>query len=123
MSKAKVAGIPGVDPTLPRVELKLGSDTYYLVFNFKALALAAAKLREKGVHTNLLQSLDLSGLDADTLAPLLYAGLITHQPEITLDEVVAKVSIRDLGGIFTAIAEAYTASLAEPTKAGAEGKA
>lgn len=112
----KVANVPSVDPTLPKVEIKLGGEIYYLVFTFKALALAAAKLREKGVHVNLLHSLDLTSLDADKVAPLLYASLITHQPDLTIDQVTELVTLRSLGAVFEGIAKAYTESLAEPTQ-------
>lgn len=112
----KVANVPALDPTMPKIELKLGDKTYFLVFNFKALAVAAAKLREKGFSVNLLHSLDLTTLDADRVAPLLYATLITDQPEITIEQVEALISLRNLGSVFEGIAKAYTESLAEPTQ-------
>jgi hypothetical protein len=113
MSKAPKISL--IDPTLPRVELKLGKETYFLVFTFKALAIAQKGLRDIGVEVNLLHALDLSNMDAEKLIPLLYAALITHQPKITPAEVTELVTFKNLGTIFEKIAEAYGASLADPS--------
>lgn len=122
--KNAVAGQPGLDPTLPNVELTLGDKTYQLVFTFGALATASAKLRAKGIQVNLLHSLDLTALDADRVGPLLFAALLTHQPKIDIEEVEAKITMFNLGTIFEKIVEAYSASLADNTqKSGTEGKA
>jgi hypothetical protein len=111
---AKVAKNPAIDPTLPKVPLKLGDETYYLCFAFGAIALAEAKLREQGIHVNLLHALDLLSMDAGRVVPLLYATLITYQPSITPEAVAKLVTMRNLGAIFEAIAKAYGESLAEP---------
>ncbi len=111
---AKVAKNPAVDPTLPKVELKLDGKTYHLCFTFAALALAEAKLRKEGVNVNLLHALDLSSLDATRVVPLLYAALITHEPDMTFTEAAALVTLRNLGAIFEGIASAYGESLSEP---------
>lgn len=111
----KISNHPELDPTLPKTELKLGKQTYLLCFTFKALAVAQKNLRDIGVQVNLLHALDLSNMDAEKLVPLLYAALITHQPTITPTEVVGLVTFRNLGSIFEKLAEAYGASLAEPS--------
>jgi hypothetical protein len=111
----KISNHPELDPTLPKIELKLGKQTYLLCFTFKALAVAQKNLRDIGVQVNLLHALDLSNMDAEKLVPLLYAALITHQPTITPTEVVGLVTFRNLGSIFEKLAEAYGASLAEPS--------
>jgi hypothetical protein len=103
---SKVAKRPGVDPTLPRVPLTVNGETYFLCFTFGALALAQSKL---------IHALDLSTLDPSMVVPLLYASLITHSPDITIDEVSEMVTIRNLGVIFDGIATAYAASLAPPS--------
>lgn len=110
----KITEHPDLDPTLPKIELKLGKQTYYLCFTFKALAVAQKNLRDIGVQVNLLHALDLSNMDAEKLIPLLYAALLTHQPKITPGEVTNLVTFKNLGHIFDAIAQAYGASLAEP---------
>ncbi len=111
----KIAGNPEIDPTLPKIEIKLGKETYYLCFTFGALALAQKNLRDVGVDVNLLHALDLSTMDALRLVPLLYAALLSHQPKITLDKVTSLVTIKNLGMIFEGIAAAYGASLADPS--------
>lgn len=123
MSKVKVtvAGVPGTDPVLPRTELRIGKETYYLCFTFRAIAVAQKTLRDAGIDCNLLQSLDLTNMQADRLVPLLYASLITYKPKITLDEVFAMVTFRNLGKVFEAITGAYIASLSDPDEE--EGKA
>jgi hypothetical protein len=111
----RIAGNPEIDPTLPKIEIKLGKDSYFLCFTFGALALAQKNLRAIGIGCNLLHALDLSNLDASQLVPLLYAALISHQPKISIDKVISLVSIKNLGMIFEGIAQAYGASLAEPS--------
>lgn len=117
----KISEHPELDETLPATELKLGKNTYSLCFTFKALAVAQKNLRNIGVQVNLLHALDLSNMDAEKLVPLLYAALITHQPKITPDDVIALVTFRNLGSIFDSIAQAYAASLADP-ETDAKGK-
>ena len=112
----KIAGDASIDPTLPKIAIKLGKETFYLCFTFGALITAQKNLRDIGVNVNLLHALDLSDMDALKLVPLLYAALLSHQPKITLDRVTALVTIRNLGSIFEGIAQAYGASLAEPTE-------
>jgi hypothetical protein len=110
----KIAGDASIDPTLPKIAIKLGKETYYLAFTFGALATAEARLRDIGMSVNLLQALDLSNMDAMKLVPLLYAALLSHQPKITPDKVTSLVTIKNLGSIFEGIAQAYGASLADP---------
>jgi hypothetical protein len=111
----KIAGNPEVDPTLPKIEIKLGGDRYFLCFTFGALSLAQKNLRDIGVECNLLHALDLSTMDALRLVPLFYAALLSHQPKITLDKVTSLVTFRNMGMIFEGITQAYGASLAEPS--------
>jgi hypothetical protein len=118
MSKAaKVANVPGTDPTLPLVPITLDGKKYHLVYSFAALALAQKNLREQGVIVNLLHCLDLSNMDAERVVPLLYAAMITDTPKITVEAVIKLVTIRNLGAIFEGIANAYSASLADPDPA------
>lgn len=115
MAKNKVAGVPGVDPTLPQTSIELDGVTYNLAFTFKALAIGAAELRKQGIHVNLLHSLDLTSLDADRVAPLLFAAMITHQPDIHIEKVQDLITLKNLGRVFEAIAQAYTDSMVEPS--------
>ena len=113
---AKVAKNTAVDPTLPKIEIKLGCESYFLCFTFGALALAESKLRALGVECNLLHALDLTALDATRVVPLLYGALITHSPDITFEQVAALVTMKNLGAIFDGLLEAYADSLAEPSE-------
>jgi hypothetical protein len=115
MARNKVAGIPGVDPTLPLTSIELGGVTYNLVFTFKALAIGASELRKQGVNVNLLHSLDLTSMDADRVAPLLFAAMITHHPEMQVEKVQDLITLKNLGRVFEAIAQAYTDSMVEPS--------
>jgi hypothetical protein len=118
---SRVAKIPAVDPTLPKVAITLDGKTYYLAFTFAALATAEAKLRQAGITVNLLHALDLSNMDAERVVPLLYAALITHDPTITPEAVAKLVTLRNLGAIFEGIAKTYAESLAEPNPADPTG--
>jgi hypothetical protein len=120
MKKAKapkVAGVPGTDPTMPRVEIVLSGESYFLAFNFRALALAQKHLRLIGYECNLLQALDLRNVDAEKFIPLLYAAMLTHHPEIAIDAVADLVSIDNFGMIFSKLVETYAASIAKPSAA------
>ena len=112
---AKVAKNVAIDPTLPKVPITLGAETFYLCFTFAALATAEARLRQAGITVNLLHALDLSNMDAERVVPLLYAALISYQPDITPEGVAKLVTFRNLGSIFEGVARAYGESLAEPT--------
>jgi hypothetical protein len=115
MSKvSEVAGVPGVDPTMPRVPLKIGKETLYLCFTLEAIARAQSILRANGFECSLIQALDFSTLQADNIVPLLYAGLITHKPEITLEEIFKIVKFRHIPKVLEAIVLAYGESMAEP---------
>jgi hypothetical protein len=119
MSKSKkleVAGVPEIDPTLPKVGIKLGDTTYYLCYTFGAMALAEARLRKQGIECNLLKGCDVTSLDASTLSSLLYAGLLTHQPDITIEHVLGMITFHNMFFIPNRITEAYVASLALPSE-------
>jgi hypothetical protein len=113
--KLKVAGLPGTDPTLPRVELVVNGESYFLAFTFRALALAQKHLRLIGYDCNLLQALDLRYMDAEKFIPLLYAGLLMHQPAIEIDAVADLVTLDNYGEIYQKIVDAYVASVAKPS--------
>lgn len=110
----KIAGNPEIDPTLPKIEIKLDGKSYFLCFTFGALALAQAHLKAAGIDCNLLHALDLTSVDPIRLPLLLYAALITHQPTMTVAEATALVTMKTLGPIYEGVIKAYGASLADP---------
>jgi hypothetical protein len=111
----KIAGNPEIDPTMPKIELKLAGKSYFLVFSFGALAVAQKGLRDAGVECNLLHALDLTSIDPIRLPLLFYATLITHQPKMTIEQATTLVTMKTLGPIYEAVINAYGASLAEPS--------
>jgi hypothetical protein len=109
--KNKVSGIPGADPTLPRVPLKLGGNTYYLCFSWNALAKA-----EELTGMNLLRCFDLSNVNARSLRALIFAAMLKHQPEITLEEVGDLLGIADSQAAFDALLKSWAESMPKPEK-------
>ena|ERR1700733_14959911 len=88
MSKAKV------NPLLPRTELKCCDGDYALCYTYRALVTAEKMLRASGYskqESNLLTSMDTSDLDATQIGILLFAGLITHHPDMTMAKVEAEL--------------------------------
>lgn len=102
------------NPVLPRTPITLSGQQYDLCFTFDALRTAESELRKLGVKANLLHALDLSNLDASSLVYLLYAAMITFQPETTPEDAAKLVNMRNMGAIFEGVAAAYAASLADP---------
>ncbi|WP_433963662.1 hypothetical protein [Tunturiibacter gelidiferens] len=89
MAKAKA-----VNPLLPKIKLECCTGDYSLCYTYRALKTAEKMLRAAGYtkqESNLLASLSLQGIDATQLSILVFAGLITHHPTITLDEVDEQV--------------------------------
>lgn len=106
------------DPTLPKIEVELGGKKYFLCFTFAALATAEGKLRELGTRVNLLHALDLTDMHAEQVVPLLFAAMLTHQPDIDPATVARLVTFKSIPAIYQGITKAYVASLAEPSANG-----
>lgn len=111
MSKTlKVAGVPAVDPTLPKVSLTLNGREWHLCFDYAALALAERKLAEAGTPVNMLIAMDMRDLNITRLPFVLFAALLREHPEITFKEIGALVTMDSLPRIYIAIVDAYLAS-------------
>jgi transcription elongation factor len=102
------------NPVLPRTPIELSGQNYDICFTFDALRIAESELRKVGAKANLLHALDLSNMDATGLVSLLYAGMLTFQPDTTPAEAANLVTMRNMGQLFEGIAAAYAASLADP---------
>ena len=120
---AKVAKNTAVDPTLPRVELVLNGTTYlsetvtyHPVFTFAALAVAEAELKKVGQVVNIFQAIDFDNLDATKMVALLYASLITENPDIKLADIPSMVNMRQIPAIRQALFDAFVLSMADPTE-------
>ena len=98
------------DPLLPRTPVTIDGKRYDLCFTFNALAQAKIGLRARGIHFNLLRSLDLAEIDVDAIQPLFYAALLPFRPEMTVEEAFALVTLQTCDVILMGIVEAYGAA-------------
>ena len=83
MAKKKQTRRTVPDPTMTPVYVDIDGEQFRLSFDFGALAIAKAKLREAGIELNVLRSLDFEALDADTLPAMFFAACQQYQPELT----------------------------------------
>jgi len=100
-----VAGVPGLDPTLPDVKLILAGKTYQLVFDFNAIAQA-----EIATGINLLQA-SIDTASAQSLRGLLWASLLKQNPTLTIEHVGSLVTMKNAPTIWAAIREAWFGSV------------
>jgi len=101
-----VAGVPGLDPTLPDVKLILAGKTYQLVFDFNAIAQA-----EIATGINLLQA-SIDTASAQSLRGLLWASLLKQNPTISIEHVGSLITMKNAPTIWAAIREAWFGSVA-----------
>ena len=101
----KVAGKPGLDPTLPDVELVFNGETYHLAYDFNAIVQA-----EKVTGVNLLTSV-VGEITAQSLRGLLWASLLKDRPEITIDEAGALIKPTNIATIRQAIVTCWFGSV------------
>jgi hypothetical protein len=110
MSRAKTVSGTKEDPTVPFVPLTLKGIEYKLCYSFNALAKAEAL-----TGLNMFQGLDLKALNITQLRAMLWATLLTAQPDMTLEDVgdlIASPTHCNLA--LTALAAAWTASMPKP---------
>ena len=96
------------DHTISYTDLELGGKTYHLLFNLRALAKAQA-----ATGINFLHGINFSALDAEKFAALLHAGLANRHPDVTLDQIMDQIDIRDMTRIAEAVGRAYIANQME----------
>jgi hypothetical protein len=102
-----VAGVPGADPTLPKVPIELNGTTYHLAFDFNSLAMA-----EKVTGINpMADEFQFSPL---MVRGLLWASLLPGNPGLTLEQVGSWIRWNDRARLCAAIVEALRGSQAEP---------
>lgn len=113
-----VAGKPGIDPSLPSVPVILGGVERHLCFDYNAIVLA-----EKETGINLLKGM-VSAVDAATLRGLLWAALYRECPELTLEQVGALITPRNMPAIRYALNQAWFGSVkGDDDEASASGEA
>ena|SRR5579871_6350701 len=108
METTTVAGVLGLDPTMPRVEIELRGVKHHLAFDLNSIAL----LEEK-IHRNVLTE----GVDFSNITQLrwtLWSALLLENPDITERDAGAMVHPRNWALVSQKIIEALGASQAEP---------
>jgi hypothetical protein len=100
---------PFVDPTLPKVPVEVSGKTYSLCFDFNALATAEAI-----TGVNLLKAMDFQNLSAVSFRALLFASLLKHQPNMTLEEAGSLIQPGNGATLTQALVKAYIDSNPEP---------
>lgn len=111
MKKHTVAETP-IDPTLPKVPVKIKGKEYFLCFDLAALADAEAHFLRQGVEVNLLAALPaMTLMQVRTLFP---CALHKFQPSITFEEAQAMITPPVLYIVAAAIGAAWKESLPEP---------
>lgn len=103
--KTAVAGVPGLDPTLPNVPLVLNGTTWHLAFDFNSLATVGSL-----TGLNLLSKLDLQNLNAGEYRALLYSTLLKNHPDLTLEQAGSLINLASLPAITVALVHAWTGS-------------
>lgn len=111
MSKKKIANTVS-DPTLPKTPITLDGTEYFLCFDLGALAEAEQAFLREGHNVNLLAALPVLNL---TNARVIFAASIRKfQPEISYEEAVAMVTLKNVFVIANTIYDAWNQSQPEP---------
>jgi hypothetical protein len=87
---------------LPEVEIDFGGETKKLIFSTLAFCLL-----EDATGKNALDGETWAKPDMRLMTTMLWAGLRTHNKELTLDEVREKLSVADLMKSYQAIIKSF----------------
>jgi hypothetical protein len=107
--------------TLKTTTLTIRKKEYSLHLDFAVLSTTESVLRKSGIQANLLQSLNLSELDAAGLAAMLFAALRRDQPEMTYLDALALITLPHLNKVFEALLAAYVVAQKDPDEDEAGG--
>ena len=91
-------------------EIQLAGETYQLIFDMNALA----ALEEEGVE---LENLDATRTNFSLVRLMVWAGMRTHHPEMTLADVGARIMPMDLARINSVLQQAIQSSFGQLPKA------
>ena len=94
----------------PDVPLEIDGKQYVLRFTIEGLGRAKRKLREEGVRINLLLSLNVQDMDADTLGAVLFGALQEYHSEVSYAAARRMVRFDTYGAIILALCDAYQAA-------------
>jgi hypothetical protein len=100
------------NPTQPETTLSLGGLNYSLVFDFEAIA-DAEDLTGRALLTGL-HAKDITAPTISLVRLMLYACLHAKQSKLTLDDVKALVTRKNIVEVWGKVLECWTAGMAEP---------
>lgn len=112
--KNNVAGKPGLDPTLPDVELVLRGQSFHLAFDFNAICHA-----EKLTGLNLLTAI-VTDISASQLRALLWSAILKDNSGFTIDEVGSWITAHNAPTIHKALVAAWFGSISKDDDEGEE---
>ncbi len=98
----------------PVTPLVIDGKPYSLKLTLGGLAEARRRLREEGVRINLLLSLSVDDMDADTLGAVLFGALQEYHHDLAYAAVKQMVRFDTYGEIILAICQAYQAATRPP---------
>jgi hypothetical protein len=110
----EVAGVPGLDPTLPDVSLVIDGRKYQLCFDLNALVLI-----QKKIGKNILIE-QVSLTEPETMRTVLWGALLRESPDLTEEQAGALVTTANWGATVKATLAALGASQAEPEAGAAQ---
>jgi hypothetical protein len=112
--KATVSGTPA-DPTARYTTLELAGKTFYLCYDFDAIAKA-----EQLTGMPLLFGVDWSHIDAKRMRAMLCAAMLKAQPDTKPEDLTRYFTHRNVLMIQNAIIEAWLSSTPEPEEDGSK---
>jgi len=100
------------NPTKPPTTIVVDYDTYYLLFDFEAIA-DAEDLTGRPLLTGLSKK-DITTPTVSLVRSMLFACVHANHPKLTYEQVKALVTRDNLAEVWGKVLEAWTAGLAEP---------
>lgn len=118
MQKARSKKNPSLEDELPEgdIVIHVDGEALLLRFTMDALATARTQLRKLGININLITSLNLGDLDADTVRPLFFAALLDAQPDMSYEKAKSMVRFDNHGAIYAGICAAYMRAMKTAAK-------
>jgi hypothetical protein len=98
-------------PDLARMPVEISGETYFLSFEFSALAEAERFFKRQGHRFNLLLALPDLGLES--IREVFPCAARLHHPELTWEQAQALVTMDSVYPIATVIQEAWNAASAK----------
>ncbi len=109
--------MPRTNPTAPTVALTIDGETYKLFFSLDVIA-EAEEITDKPLITGLNRK-DFQSPRVSLIRALFWASLRVHHPEVTLEQVKALITVRNLGEVWEKVLDAWVACMKGPDEDGA----